>query len=110
MSDPRPRTDRAAQSGPVDVTRSDALLIYCARARNHTNDAHQHELCHYVATRMGRPIHTIIGAEISSLGPHGADVHWVDEDGAGSFAVRFDPEAASVPALADALRVELEVD
>ncbi|MCW2539052.1 MAG: hypothetical protein JWN95_777 [Frankiales bacterium] len=110
MSDRRPNTDRSANTGPVDLSRSDALLAFSERARHHTNDAHQHELCRYVANSLGRPVHTVIGAQLSALGPHGAEVHWVDEDGAGSFTIRFDHEAKTVPALADALRIELEVD
>jgi hypothetical protein len=110
MSDRRANTDRSAHPDPVDLSSSDALLAYSERARRHTNDAHQHELCRYVANWLGRPVHTVIGAELSTLGPDGADVHWVDEDGAGRFEIRFDHAATSVPALADALRIELEVD
>jgi len=73
----------------------------------HTNAAHQSELCAYLARRHGLDIDEIGGAEIARLDERGAVIHWVADTGANTSTIAFADPAPTVRELADRLRREL---
>jgi hypothetical protein len=80
-----------------------SFIAFTERVRLHTNGAHQHELCHYVAARTATPVETLAGVTMTQLDAYGAELRWVDATGGRQARLAFAEEAHSIDALAIAL-------
>lgn len=95
---------------PLAAFRSPAHQLnrgYLQRSAEHANDCHQHELRRAVAAFSGIRFGSVIGVQLADLTVEGAQLRWVDVDGAHSREIRFPWAAASADELGDLLRSQL---
>ena len=96
---------------PVDVYVAavpDSMERCARRAAAHTTQAHQSQLREFVAARTGTSPDSIAGVCLSSATCAGADLQWVDSDGAHTLSLRFPCAARTPRELAERLRAALE--
>ncbi|MGX7678100.1 hypothetical protein ACSMXN_04295 [Jatrophihabitans sp. DSM 45814] len=95
---------------PVDLyTRSDpdALLAYADSVLAHTNNGHREELTMLAAQQRGIATTQIVSAWLAALDRHGAELRWIDVDGAHRLPIIFDQPAQCPRTLGRMLREQL---
>jgi len=80
---------------------------YLQRSAEHACDCHQDELRRAVASLAGIRLGDVIGVRLTALTPYGAELQWVDGDGARIMALEFPHVARSTDELGLMLRTQL---
>ncbi|MFT4287050.1 hypothetical protein [Nocardioides sp.] len=80
---------------------------YLQRSAEHACDRHQDELRRAVAAIAGIRLGDVIGVRLTALTPYGAELRWVDGDGARIMALEFPRVAHSAEELGMMLRTQL---
>lgn len=103
---------KGAREIPVDLYMQnpddcEPLTIKAHRMAEHVNETHQVELLRYITARFAIPVDRVAGVQITALDQVGAELTWVDLDGAHSATLRFPGPASTPSALADMIRDQL---
>ncbi len=80
---------------------------YLQRSAEHACDCHQEELRRAVASLAGLRLDDVIGVRLSELTPYGAELQWVDANGAQLMGLDFPRPARSTDELGLMLRTQL---
>lgn len=104
--------ERAGQQArvPLRAFRSPEHTLnrgYLQRSMEHANDCHREELAQVVGRTTGREAEQLLDASLSDLTVHGAELTWIDVDGAHRTSLWFSRPARTTEELALLLRHEL---
>ena len=92
---------------PLAAFRSPALRLnrgYLQRALEHANDCHREDLGQVVARTTGTPAEQLLDARLADLTTHGAELAWIDREGAHRASLWFSRPAGSAEELGVLLR------
>lgn len=80
---------------------------FLQRSAEHANLCHQEQLRRAVASSTGTRFGAIAGVSLTGVHPHGAEIRWVDDQGAHSQVLTFPRTASTTEELGELLRDQL---
>jgi hypothetical protein len=95
---------------PLRAFRSPELVLnrgYLQRSMEHANDCHREDLGQVVARTTGTPVEQLLDVCLTDLTAHGAELGWIDVDGAHRASLWFSRPARTAEELGLLLRHEL---